>query len=221
MNDESIRDDRLRDEFAKISELAGDGKECPPPETLWSSGRAELDPVDNEPVILHLSECTACAAAWRIAQDLAEERLRERAPVSRKRLVVSRWASLAATAAVVLAVVSLVVFNTYERRTTPPIYRTQEVNWLQPVVPDGVSLPRDAFVLRWTGGPEGTTYDVRVTTASLDPVAGASRLDRSEFRVSEDALAGISSGAQVFWQVTAHLPDGRRLESASFAVKLE
>lgn len=221
MSHENLRDERLRDEFTRRSELAGDGKNCPSPETLWSSGRAELNPVDNEPVILHMSECTACAAAWRVAQDLAEDRLEERAPVTRTRLVVARWAPLAAAAAVLIAVVSVVVFDTDEQRVTPPVYRTQEGEWLEPVIPDGTSLPRGAFVLRWTAGPEGTTYDVRITTESLDPVAGAARLDRSVFRVPEDELAELSSGARVFWQVTAHLPDGRRLESASFVVELE
>jgi hypothetical protein len=128
---------------------------------------------------------------------------------------------LAAAAAVLLAVVSLVVFRTYDKDGGQPVYRTQEADWLHSVTPDGTKLAHDSFVLRWAAGPEGTVYDVRVTTEDLRVLDRARRLESAELRVPTSALADLESGARIFWQVTAHQPDGRTIESESFLVELE
>ena len=71
MNTMDLPDERLRKELAGVAEVAGDGKDCPSPDTLWLSGRDELDAADNEEVVLHIAECTACASAWKLARELA------------------------------------------------------------------------------------------------------------------------------------------------------
>ena len=86
---------------------------------------------------------------------------------------------------------------------------------------DGETLPREAFLLRWNPGPEGSTYDVRVTTEELDLLAQGRRLDRAEFLVPAEALRDLPSGTHVYWQVNAHLPGGRRVDSDSFLAVVE
>jgi hypothetical protein len=81
--------------------------------------------------------------------------------------------------------------------------------------------PRDRFVLSWTAGPEGSFYDVRVMSEQLEPLTRVRGLDRSEFRVPEDVLAELPSGARILWQVTAHLPDARTVESDTFFALVE
>jgi hypothetical protein len=83
------------------------------------------------------------------------------------------------------------------------------------LIPDGEPLPRRRFVLRWSTCPEGTTYDIRVTTEDLEPIARALALDRPEFIVPESALASVPGGGRILWQVTAHLPGGGVSESRS------
>ncbi len=82
-------------------------------------------------------------------------------------------------------------------------------------------LPRGAFVLRWTPGPPGTSYDIRVTTPSKAPVASATGLPRAEYRVDPAALAAVPRGGRVLWSVTARRPQGRVVESRPFSTEVE
>jgi hypothetical protein len=55
----------------------------------------------------------------------------------------------------------------------------------------------------------------------MEPLSRGFGLDRPEFQVPDEALGSIESGSRVFWQVTARLPDGRRIESKTFFVRIE
>lgn len=221
MSTDEYGETRLREAFAELTGIRGEGRDCPAPEKLWRSGRAELEPAENEAVILHVADCSACAAAWRVSQDMAEESLRSRSVTPSRSTVRARWLPLAAAAAAMLAIVSLAVFTVYEKESRPPVYRAQEGEWLQPAIPDGGPLPGDRFNLRWAAGPEGTTYEVLVTTEDLETIVRARRLDRPEFQVPGSMLARFAEGTKLFWQVSAHLPDGRTVDSRSFVVELE
>ena len=175
----------------------------------------------DDELLLHLGECGACAAAWRVAREMARDSAAG-AEVSPHR---GAWRSArlrwGAAAALLIAAAALGVPFTGPWTTEPPVYRAQEGYRLAPAGEDGETLPRDSFVLLWTPGPAGSTYDVRVTSAELDLLARGSGLEQARFQVPEAALVELPSGARVFWQVTAHLPDGRRVDSASFLALIE
>ncbi len=82
-------------------------------------------------------------------------------------------------------------------------------------------LPRGAFVLRWTPGPPGTLYDIRVQTPAFEPLATAANLPRAEYRVDAAALAAVPRGGRVLWSVTARRPAGRVVESRPFSTEVE
>ena len=84
-----------------------------------------------------------------------------------------------------------------------------------------LGMPRIDRVLRWTAGPEGTTYGLRLTTEDLAPLVEVLRLEQPEYRVDPRVLEGIPQGDAVLWRVTAHLPDGRRVASRTFTTPLE
>ena len=86
---------------------------------------------------------------------------------------------------------------------------------------EGEALAADRFILRWSPGPEGTRYDVRVTDRRLEHLARAVSLERPEYTVSAAVLAGLEPGSVVLWQVEMVLPDGRRFASRTFATRLE
>jgi hypothetical protein len=85
---------------------------------------------------------------------------------------------------------------------------------------DGEALPREDFRLRWSPGPEGSRYDVRVTTESLEVVADAQRLAEPSFLVPESALVKLPAGGRVLWRVEALLPGGERVASPTFVTIL-
>lgn len=210
----------LREAFAATFHQARDGRDCPPSETLWRSARGELEQGEEDRVLLHLGECSACAAAWRMARDLAEEAADARqAPARRWRS--SLWVPLAAAAALIVVVISIGLLSLVDEEAPAPVYRAGESDWLKPDLPSGQALPRDRCLLRWSAGPQGTTYQVRVTTETLDLLARGRRLERAEFLVPASALEGLPPGASILWQVTARLGDGRTVDSETFVSRIE
>jgi hypothetical protein len=221
MRGDEFSDAQLRESIAGMTELAGDGDDCPPAERLVLSGRGELKPVDDESVILHIAECTACAAAWRISREVGPQRAPSIHPAARLPLVERTWVRVAAAAAMLLVVTSAGLYFLGPDTEPTTIYRAQEDELLQSLLAEDESLDRNEFILRWSAGPEGTVYDVLITDERMVPLARGLELDRPDFHVSADSLDGVEPGSRVLWQVTARLPDGRRVESKTFFVRLE
>jgi hypothetical protein len=220
MSPVDMNDERMRAGLAALLEIKGDGEECPPAGTIWDSVEGRLERERNEAVLIHLGECAACSAAWRLARRLYSEEAKsggqaEEVPI-RRRL----WFPLAAAAVIVLGL-GLGTLHLLTRQELPPEYRTQEDRWLESELAPGQPLPRDECVLRWTAGPEGTTYELRVTTEDLEPLARAGRLEWPEYRVDPGVLDGVPPGGALLWRVTAHLPDGSRISSRTFTTPLE
>ena len=96
--------DNLRDAFSESVEVVDEGRHCPPWETLWRSARREMEPDEDEVVLMHVGECPACAAAWRMARELARDAVDPVRAVGADRPHNLRWMRLAAAAGLVLAV---------------------------------------------------------------------------------------------------------------------
>jgi hypothetical protein len=210
--------DDLRRAFASLAGNAAGPEACPAPERLWEAVRGELMPEEARALVAHTVDCAACAEAWRLARAL------EPPTPAQPRLVEPRrartwWGALAAAATIALVAAGLLV-----RRAEPPAapaYRSGDAAPIRSLVPEDRPLPRAAFVLRWTPGPPGTRYGVRVTTEDLTPVTEASDLDAARFTVSADALASLPAGTKLLWQVHAVAPRGGRTLSSTFVSRLE
>jgi hypothetical protein len=159
----------------------------------------------------------ALAESWRIASELYREapRAATSAPVRRS---IPSW--MAAAAALLVAVGIGVVL----RWSTPPVedsFRNSEPYVVRSLVQSDATLSRDAFRLRWTPGPTGSRYQVRVTTEDLKVLTTVSGLTTPEFVVSSDVLSTLTPGSLVFWQVDVVLPDGNTVPSPTFAVRVQ
>jgi hypothetical protein len=222
MSRKGLTDEDLGERLTSLDDVAGDGGDCPPPEQLWAFARGELERADGESLILHIGECTACASECRMARDLVAESRSVATPVSAKKTRFPRaWIPLAAAAAVVVGMLGLWQYHLSSRQATSPVLRTPMSDWIRPLTDQDLPLPRDGFTLRWTPGPEGTTYDVLVTTEDLDPLAQASRLERPELQLAAEALDDRPAGSRVLWQITAHPPEGPRVISRTFVTRIE
>jgi hypothetical protein len=215
------RDDArdLRDALAGAAEVAGDGSSCPDAERLVSSARGELPHGENEEVVLHLAECTCCASAWRVAREVVgDQATAGRAGPARPAL--AGWGRWAAAAAVLIAAAGAGFLYLGPGRDSAPVYREQHEDIVESRLAEAEPLPRDAFVLRWSAMPEGSLYDVVVTDERMRTLDETTGLTRNEYLVPPPALERQASGDRVFWQVTARLPDGRKIESTTFFARV-
>ncbi len=212
MTHDSDRGEDLRAALARLAEVAGDGTVCPAPDLVVSSARQELSRADDREIVFHLARCSACGAAWRVAREVARES--RQAPVSTGRL---RWV---AVAAMLIGAVGAAVLYVTPHGDRSPVYREQQADTLESRLSEAEPLSRTEFLLRWVAAPEGSSYDVVVTDERMRTLARAFGLTVAEYRVPVEALEGVESGQRLFWRVSARLPDGRRIESATFIARV-
>jgi len=218
----------LKRSFRNPPEGARAEEDCPEPATILRAVLGELNVTRNRSVADHAAVCPSCALAWWLAREYAAEAALEGQTVPETDDVsrragppVLRWIPAAAILAAAVLVVVVLAPWPREERPAPPALRSVEYETIESLVPDGSALPADRFVLRWSSGPDGARYAIRVTDRRLDHLADAASLDRPEYTVPESALAGLAPGSLVLWQVETILPDGTRLASMTFAARLE
>ena len=215
------------------------GADCPDPEAIWEALRGGLDEREAGRIVRHTASCPACAEAWRLAREMgamearpAEEpavvRVRfDRRDRSAPRLLMPL--ALAAGLALLLGIGAAVLFMGQEPdepgagpgESTGVVMRTTGTESIQSKISEDVPLPKDAFRLAWSPGPEGTRYTVRITTTGLETVHLAEGLSSNEHTVPAEAIEGLAPGTRLLWQVQAFYPDGRRVTSPTFFVPIE
>jgi hypothetical protein len=208
--------DDLRGALTDLAEEGLRAPGCPDPVEFWDAQRGELSASATRDLVEHTTRCPRCAEAWRVAHDMGA--MREEAPGHRSSMT---WkVTLAAAAVIVLAVGLISVFPPGER-VGEPVFRSGQGVVIEALTDETVPLPRKDFRLRWSQGPDGTVYSVRVTTESFAAVAMVDGLDLPEWQVPEEALEGIAGGTRLLWRVEAFLPDGRKVQSETYFVELE
>jgi len=211
--------ERLRQAFAAPSRSAPPGPDCAEPDRIWAAARGELPPAEAQALVDHALDCHACGMAWRLARHvLAESGELRGFRVARRGWTAAHWAAVAAA---VIAAVLIPVGVREWRAPAAPIYRADDREAIRSLVPDGAALARDAFVLRWTAGPPGTRYSIRLVRSDLSVVSEAQALDAAEYVAPVDALRDLPAGTRLFWRIEAHLPDGSEIVSDTFSVRLE
>lgn len=226
MNDNTPDSTELRQLFAQwSSEIPGEESDCPPPEKIWEAVRGQSPPAEVERLLEHTLSCAACSEDWRLAVAVNAEAESDEGARSGTAGGAAWWHRkpvwLAAAAAVIIAVGIQVSLNQWSE---PPVFRAPDETsapTIQSLIPEGASLPRDGFLLKWRPGPEGTLYSVRVVTEDLQPVASARNLAESEYLVPESSLGKLTPGARLFWEVRMETPDGNHMNSPVFSVRLQ
>jgi hypothetical protein len=191
---------------------------CPSEDELWASAAGELDPAADEEVVLHLARCGECSTIWRLAREmLPADHLSTASVVA---IEDRRWSRswrrvLLPAAAAVLVGVGLGA-GLFLRTDSPaaPVFRQQADDAVISPSPETARLPRAACRLRWTAGPEGTRYDLVVSDGELKILATVKGLDEAEYTLPREKIP--VSAIELFWRVTAHLPDGTTVSSDTF-----
>jgi hypothetical protein len=210
------RDEALREAFQALGESAPGPCSEEDRERVWLAVSGELPAAERRALVERMATDRALAEAWRMANELwrasqetAEAKAERRAPAWTWSM---EW--LAAAAVLMVVVTGAVVL--WRGEPGGNVLRDQTPAAVESLVAPDAVLPRDAFRLRWTPGPAGSRYEVRVTTEELRLLATAADLTAPELVVTPAQLVDVASGARVLWQVDLVLPDGARVASQTF-----
>jgi hypothetical protein len=211
-------DDKLRDAFQSLS--ADSRVDCSEAdvERVWRAVSGELPAEERREIVERMASQPAVAEAWRVAHELrqAQEEGRPLAVVRTARSWVPAWIGLAALLVLTVGV-GLMRFSQAPADT----FRDAGSYVVEPLVKTDETLPRDAFVLRWKPGPEGSRYQVSVATEDLKVLTTARDLTSPELTVSRELLSEIGPGGRVLWQVVMALPGGETVSSPTFVVRAQ
>jgi hypothetical protein len=211
-------DDRLRDAFQAIG--ADSPVDCSEEDVarVWRAVSGDLPVDERRDVVDRMASQPAVAGAWRVALELRRAQ-QEGTPLAAARTArswVPAWIGLAAL--LVLAVgVGLMRFSQAPADT----FRAPGGYVVEPLVKSDEALPRDAFVLRWKPGPEGSRYKVTVATDDLRVLRTATDLTSPDLKVPPELMADLAPGARVLWHVVVALPGGETVSSQTFVVRVE
>jgi hypothetical protein len=212
VNERRAEHERLSRAFAARKQ-AHVPNECPDPEQLFEAASGNLAHDRRMALLDHVSRCAECTEAWRLAMELGARPV-EVAAQSRR----PAWRS--ALAASVILAAGFATYLALPVRQGTPEYRDA----VEPLAPRSVvtgSLPREQFVLRWTPGPQGSTYSVRLSTADLAMLFEQQNIATPELSVPAAALAPVKSGDTLLWQVELRLPGGQQITSETHVVTLQ
>lgn len=214
---------RLRNAWLE-STAADDERACLSPAWIWDAVQGAHASDELERGLAHVAQCGACAEAWRVAHEMVTL---EALPASRAsgagtvRASTSWKVWLPAAAALVVFLGGTGYDRGWFDRDAPRRPGTV-MRGASPVIGstmgDAAACDRAACTLAWTDAGAGARYSVRVTRADLEPVITTSGLTQPSYTIPAAALRPVEPGREVFWQVDAVLPDGRRLSSPTFVL---
>lgn len=216
MSDRHSNDETLRGAFQALSDSSG--SECSPADLdrIWRAVEGELPADERRELVERLATDPACAEAWRVAHELR----RSLATTAVQKPRPWRSTSWLAAAAVLLMAAS-VVFVSRRDQAGDTTFRDSGRPAIASLVPADAALPKDAFQLRWTPGPQDSRYQVQVTTEDLRILATFRDLTTPEVVIDSARLADVPRGSRVLWQVEITLPDGERAVSPTFVTRVQ
>jgi hypothetical protein len=211
-------DNRLRTAFQSMS--ADSPVDCSEEDVgrVWRAVSGDLPVDERRDVVDRMASQPALADAWRVALELRRAQ-QDDVPLDAGRAPRSwapAWIGLAALLVMAIGV-GLVQFS----RSPVDTFRDGGRYVVESIVASDAALPRDAFVLRWKGGPDGARYQVRVTTEDLRVLTTVTELTTPELKVPPELLKDLAPGARVLWQVVVALPGGETVSSQTFVVRAE
>ncbi|RKH67489.1 hypothetical protein [Corallococcus llansteffanensis] len=197
---------------------------------VWRAVTQDLPAEERRAVIERVAADPAWAQAWRLAKAMSQAASQADAPAKvlslkdrreqRPRFWQERpvWGAMAA---MLVVLVGAVVVVRQQQQVDPDRIRGGAAEAITSEVPEATALPRDRFVLRWSGVPQATHWSVQVSSEDLKLFHRAERLEQREYTVPASVLAELPAGTRVLWQVEARLPDGSIRRGSTFVNRLQ
>ena len=226
---EAIAPKAIRQAWLAMTTSATPALGCPDPDQIWDALQGSLAQKEVMAIVQHSIDCPACAEAWRIAKDMgamdARECLQQDQPAEIIRpasWTLWRLKPLALAAGLAcLMVLGGTAAWLWPKRSQPEVeYRDVAQKQIQALTPEAQALPKSACLLKWTPGPVGTRYSVRVSTEQFEPISFVKGLEKAEYLVPADSLQDLQPGDSIIWQVQVFPPRGGKQISGTFFILL-
>ncbi|HEY6361898.1 MAG TPA: hypothetical protein VIX63_12375 [Vicinamibacterales bacterium] len=218
MTDRDAADERLREAFQALGDTSREEPSAEELDRIWRAVSGDLPPAERRELVDRMAADPALADAWRVAHELRRAASLETRAETR---AVPFWTpSWMAAAAVLL--IGIAIGVVFQLSPSPgDTFRDADTYAIESLVQPETTLPRDAFRLRWTPGPQDSRYQVRVTTEDLRVLATIADLTEPEVVLESAVLSSVAPGARVLWQVDATLPGGENVSSETFIVRVQ
>jgi hypothetical protein len=215
-------DERLAEAFR----ARGDTDDAEVPEDLreriWLAVSGALPPEERRELVDRTITDPAAAEVWRVASEVWRASQASAAGgAAEPPALATRWSPRWLAAAAVLLLSATIGVVSVINRPPGDEFRASPDIVVESLLPADAVLPRDRFTLRWTPGPDGSRYAVRVTTEDLRVLATGGDLTTPVFTVEPALLSSLPGAANVLWQVEMSLPTGERLTSPTFVTRVE
>lgn len=217
MNTTPDPDTRLKEAFHAVADNAPDDPSAEDVARVWSAVAGELPAEERRQLVERTATDAPLAQAWRVAHELHQAQLDGAVNVRRS----SSWWPAALMGIAATLIVAAGVRVLYFDRTPADVYRDSGGYVITSELATDAALPRDAFVLKWKPGPQGSRYLVRVTTADLQVIMTAPELTAAELTIPSTALAPVPAGGRVLWQVVMSSPAGETVSSQTFVTRVQ
>ena len=218
MTDRDEADERLRQAFQSLGDAAREEPAVEDLDRIWRTLSGDLPAAERRELVERMATDPALAEAWRVAHELRRVAPPEVSAATRTaRFRTPSW--MAAAAVVLIGIAIGVLYQLSPSREGT--FRDAGTYVIESLVQADSTLPRDAFRLRWTPGPEDSRYRVRVTTEDLTVLTTIPDLTGPEVVLESAVLSSVPPGARVLWQVDATLPGGENVSSETFTVRVQ
>lgn len=218
MTDRDAADERLREAFQALGDTSRAEPSAEELDRIWRAVSGDLPAAERRELVDRMAADPALAYAWRVAHELRRaESLEKGAETRAVRFWTPSW--MAAAAVLLIGIAIGVVFQLSP--SPGDTFRDADTYVIESLVQPETTLPRDAFRLRWTPGPQDSRYQVRVTTEDLRVLTTISDLAEPEVVLESAVLSSVAPGARVLWQVDATLPGGENVSSETFSVRVQ
>jgi len=222
--------EQMRSAWLALTDSTSAAQDCPDPERIWEALRGGLTPEQVRDIVRHTASCPACAEAWRLAHDMGAMQARQTSTDSRQAQADPQrqaffWRlrplAMAAGLAGLLFLAGAAVLLWPKQPAQDPIFRTTGQDSIRALISEKKPLPRSDCRLKWTPGPDGSRYTVRVTTEDFVQVDFAEGLEQAEYRVPPGSLAGLEPGTRLMWQVQIFFAEGGQEFSKTFFLQID
>lgn len=236
-----MRTEDERREWARALVLTADeGKptDCQV-DLLWQAGEGRLSREETLELADRAASDPGLFREWLLARSLAAEPLEEvgggAGPVEEAALTseqarqkgrfggspVARWTRKAVwlpAAAVLLVGLALVPIWIGPSEDEIP-YRGGRPE-IQSLAPESVMPASGAVTLRWTAGPTGVRYNLRLATPEKGFLRRLVELPVNEYRLDEEDLASVAGSSRLLWQVEWSVEGEVVAQSETFETEL-